>query len=56
MDKTMCSPPEIMVAVVACIPFTVIYLFFKAFLSADLVGKALKIPTPYSCSRWDSVI
>ena len=51
MVKTICSPPVIRVAVVAMIPLTEIYFFLRAFLSADLVGRALKIPTPYSCNR-----
>ncbi len=48
----MCSPPLIIVAVVAMAPFTVMHFFLSAFLSADFVGAASKIPTPYSCNRW----
>nr|WP_313790342.1 hypothetical protein [Allomuricauda sp.] len=51
-EKLMRSPPVIKVAVVAMSPFTVIYFFFMAFLSADFVATASKIPTPYSCNRW----
>lgn len=47
----MHSPPFIKVAVVATTSLTEIYFFFIAFLSADLVKTALKIPTPYSCKR-----
>lgn len=56
MDKLMCSPPVIKVAVVAMLSFTVIYFFFMAFLSADFVATASKIPTPYSCNRWGLII
>ncbi|WP_422354481.1 hypothetical protein [Roseivirga pacifica] len=40
IDSSMVSPPVIKVAVEAMVPFTVIWLFFSAFFSADLVGQA----------------
>ena len=52
MSKEICSPPEMSVAVLAILPSTLMYPFFNAFFSADFVGKASKMPTPYSCSRW----
>ena len=45
------SPPFIKVAEVAITLLTVINFFFIAFFSADFVRAAMKIPTPYSCSR-----
>jgi hypothetical protein len=51
MDKLMHSPPFIKVAEVAITSLTVISFFFNAFFNADFVKAAMKIPTPYSCSR-----
>jgi hypothetical protein len=51
MDKLMQSPPFIKVAEVAITSLTVMSFFFIAFFSADFVKAAMKIPTPYSCSR-----
>lgn len=51
MYNSICSPPCIKVAVVAIMPLTVIRFFFKAFLRADFVEAAMKMPTPYSCNR-----
>jgi len=39
------------VAEVAITSFTEMSFFFNAFFSADFVTAAMKIPTPYSCSR-----
>ena len=47
----MHSPPFIIVAEVAITSLTVMNFLFNAFLSADLVKAAIKMPTPYSCSR-----
>ena len=47
----MRSPAFIKVAEVAITPLTVMNFFFIAFFSADFVKAAMKIPTPYSCSR-----
>jgi hypothetical protein len=47
----MHSPPFIKVAEVAITSLIVTNFFFKAFLSADFVKAAMKIPAPYSCSR-----
>lgn len=47
----MHSPPFIKVAVVAITSLTVMNFFFIAFFNADFVKAAMKIPTPYSCSR-----
>ncbi len=47
----MHSPPFIKVAEVAITSLTLINFFFIAFFSADFVKAAMKIPTPYSCSR-----
>ena len=47
----MHSPPFIKVAEVAITSLTVMNFFFIAFFSADFVKAAMKIPTPYSCSR-----
>ena len=47
----MRSPPFNKVAEVAITSFTVMNFFFSAFFSADFVKAAMKIPTPYSCSR-----
>lgn len=47
----MHSPPFIKVAEVAITSLTVMSFFFIAFFSADLVKAAMKILTPYSCSR-----
>ena len=47
----MHSPPIIKVAVVAITLLTVMSFLFIAFFSADFVKAAMKIPTPYSCSR-----
>lgn len=47
----MHSPACIKVAEVAIPSLTVMNFFFIAFFSADLVKAAMKIPTPYSCSR-----
>ena len=47
----MHSPAFIKVPEVAITSLTVMYFFFIAFFSADLVKAAMKIPTPYSCSR-----
>lgn len=51
MNNRMYSPPFIKVAEVAMIVLTVMYFFFNAFFSADFVKAAIKMPTPYSCSR-----
>ena len=51
MDKLIHSPPFIKVAEVAITSLTVMYFFFSAFFRADFVKAAMKIPTPYSCSR-----
>ena len=47
----MHSPPIINVAEVAITSLTVMNFFFIAFFNADFVKAAMKIPTPYSCSR-----
>ena len=47
----MHSPPFIKVAEVAIASLTVMNFFFSAFFSAVFVKAAMKIPTPYSCSR-----
>ena len=51
IHKQMRSPPFIRVAVVAIRSLTVMYFLFSAFFKADFVKAAMKIPTPYSCSR-----
>jgi hypothetical protein len=51
MDKLIHSPPFINVAELAIASLTITNFFFIAFFSADFVKTALKIPTPYSCSR-----
>jgi hypothetical protein len=51
MDKLMRSPPVMKVAEVAITSLTVMKFFLSAFFSADFVKAAMKIPTPYSCSR-----
>jgi len=51
MDMLIYSPPFIKVAEVAITLLTVMNFFFIAFFSADFVKAAMKIPTPYSCSR-----
>ncbi len=51
MDNLMYAPPFITVAEVAITSLTVMNFFFNAFFSADFVKAAMKIPTPYSCSR-----
>jgi hypothetical protein len=51
MDMLMHSPPFIKVAEVAITLLTVMNFFFIAFFNADFVKAAMKIPTPYSCSR-----
>ena len=60
MDKRMHSPPRISVAEVAIASSTVMRFFFNAFFNADFVKAAIKMPTPYSCSRtgvgkWETI-